>query len=114
MFFPSTACPAGRLCARFFLFNERRLLGENNNTNMEGYDKMIDRLIKRLVKMFAPSPQALAKMASKQIQEAINGSSKADTIARFANIAASVTDVQKFVTDTLIDGKVSDDEATQV
>ena len=64
--------------------------------------------------MFVPSPQALAKMASKQIQAAINGSSKADTIARFANIAASVTDIQKFVSDTLLDGKVSDAEAKQV
>ena len=35
---------------------------------------MIDRLIKRFVKMFVPSPQTLAKMAAKQIQEAINGS----------------------------------------
>lgn len=35
-------------------------------------------------------------------------------IAKCANIAASVTDVQKFVTDTLIDGKVSDEETKQV
>lgn len=34
---------------------------------------MIDRLIKRFVKMFMPSPQTLANMASKQIQAAING-----------------------------------------
>ena len=75
---------------------------------------MIDRLIKCLAKMFVPKPETLAKMASKQIQAAINGSSKADTIARFANIAASVTDIQKFVSDTLLDGKVSDAEAKQV
>ena len=54
---------------------------------------MIDRLIKRLIKTFMPSPATLAKMASKQIQAAINGSSKADTIARFANIASSITDI---------------------
>ena len=75
---------------------------------------MINSLIKRLAKMFVPSPRSLANMASKQIQAAINGSSKADTIARFANIASSITDIQKFVTDTLIDGKVSDAEAKQV
>ena len=35
---------------------------------------MIDRLIKRLVKMFVPKPATLAKMAAEQIQKAINGS----------------------------------------
>ena len=33
---------------------------------------MINSLIKRLAKMFVPSPQTLAKMASKQIQDAVN------------------------------------------
>ena len=75
---------------------------------------MIDRIIKRFVKMFVPSPQTLAKMASKQIQEAVNGCQKGETIAKCANIAASVTDIQKFVSDTLLDGKVSDEEAKQV
>ena len=75
---------------------------------------MIDRLIKRLAKMFVPSPQTLAKMASKQIQDAVNSCQKAQTIAKCANIAASVTDIQKFVSDTLLDGKVSDEETKQV
>ena len=35
-------------------------------------------------------------------------------IAKCANIAASVTDIQKFVSDTLLDGKVSDEEAKKV
>lgn len=35
-------------------------------------------------------------------------------IAKCANIASSVTDIQKFVSDTLLDGKVSDEEAKQV
>ena len=34
---------------------------------------MIDRLLKRLIKTFMPSPQTLAKMAAKQIQDAVNG-----------------------------------------
>lgn len=75
---------------------------------------MINRLIKSLAKMFVPSPQALAKMASKQIQTAINGSQKSDTIAKCASIAAYATEIQKFVSDTLLDGKVSDEEAKQV
>ena len=75
---------------------------------------MIDRFIKRLMKMFVPSPQTLAKMAAKQIQTAVNGCQKGETIAKCANIAASVTDIQKFVSDTLLDGKVSDEETKQV
>ena len=75
---------------------------------------MIDRLLKRLIKTFMPSPQTLAEMAAKQIQDAINGCQTAETIAKCANIAAAVTDIQKFVSDTLLDGKVSDDEAKQV
>lgn len=75
---------------------------------------MIDRLLKRLMKMFVPSPATLAKMAAKQIQEAVNGCQKGQTIAKCANIAASITDIQKFVSDTLMDGKVSDAERQQV
>lgn len=75
---------------------------------------MIDRLIKRFVKMFVPSSETLAKMAAKRVQDAVNGCQKAETIAKCANIAASVTDIQKFVSDTLLDGKVSDEETKQV
>ena len=71
-------------------------------------------MIRMLMKLFMPKPATLAKMASKQIQEAVNGCHKADTIAKCANIAASVTDIQKFVSDTLLDGKVSDEEAKKV
>ena len=71
-------------------------------------------MIKAIMKLFMPKPATLAKMASKRIQEAVNGCSKADTIAKCAGIAASVTDIQKFVSDTLLDGKVSDEETKQV
>ena len=71
-------------------------------------------MIKAIIKLFMPSPQTLAKMASKQIQEAVNGCQKGETIAKCANIAASITDIQKFVSDTLLDGKVSDEEAKRV
>ena len=71
-------------------------------------------MIKAIIKLFMPSPETLAKMASKQIQAAINDCQKGETIAKCANIAASVTDIQKFVSDTLLDGKVSDAETKQV
>ena len=75
---------------------------------------MIDRFIKRLIKMFMPSPQKLANMAAEKIQKAVNESNKAEMIAKCAGIASYATDIQKFVSDTLLDGKVSDDEAKQV
>ena len=53
-------------------------------------------------------------MAAKQIQKAVNESNKGETIAKCANIVSYATDIQKFVSDTLIDGKVSDDETKQV
>ena len=71
-------------------------------------------MIKAIVKLFMPKPATLAKMAAKQVQEAVNGCQKAATIAKCANIAASVTDVQKFISDTLLDGKISDEETKQV
>ena len=53
-------------------------------------------------------------MAAERIQKAVNESNKAEMIAKCANIAASVADIQKFVSYTLLDGKVSDAEAKQV
>ena len=71
-------------------------------------------MIKAIMKLFMPKPATLAKMAAKQIQTAINGCQKGEMIAKCANIAASVTDIQKFVSETLLDGKVSDEEAKKV
>lgn len=53
-------------------------------------------------------------MAAERIQKAINESNKADTIAKCAGIASYATDIQKFVSDTLLDGKISDEETKQV
>lgn len=53
-------------------------------------------------------------MAAEKIQKAVNESNKADTIAKCASIASSITDIQKFVSDTLIDGKVSDEETKRI
>ena len=71
-------------------------------------------MIKTLIKLFMPSPQKLAKMAAERIQKAVNESNKAETIAKCASIASYATDIQKFISDTLIDGKISDEETKQV
>ena len=71
-------------------------------------------MIKAIIKLFMPSPQKLANMAAEKIQKAVNESNKADMIAKCAGIASYATDIQKFVSDTLIDGKVSDEETKRI
>lgn len=71
-------------------------------------------MIKAIIKLFMPSPQKLANMAAEKIQKVVNESNKAAIIAKCAGIASYATDIQKFVSDTLLDGKVSDEEAKQV
>lgn len=71
-------------------------------------------MIKTLIKIFMPSPRKLANMAAEKIQKAVNESNKAEMIAKCAGIASYATDIQKFVSDTLLDGKVSDEETKQV
>ena len=50
-------------------------------------------MIKTLMKLFVPKPATLAKMAAGKIQKVVNESDKADTIAKFANIASYATDI---------------------
>lgn len=71
-------------------------------------------MIKTLIKMLMPSPQKLANMAARKIQNAVNESDKAEMIAKCASIASYATDIQKFIADTLLDGKVSDEETKKV
>lgn len=50
-------------------------------------------MIKTLIKMLMPSPKKLANMAAEKIQNAVNESNKAATIAKCANIASYATDI---------------------
>lgn len=53
--------------AEHFLFQVADISSNQIILAIEGNYKMIDRLLKRLMKMFVPKPATLAKMASKQI-----------------------------------------------
>ena len=53
-------------------------------------------------------------MAAEKIQKAVNESNKAEAIAKCAGIASYATEIQKFVSDTLMDGKVSDEETKRI
>lgn len=68
----------------------------------------------RILKLFIPKPATLATYAAKGIQEAINGSGKEQLIAKYSNLANSATDVQKFVTSILLDGKIDDIEREDI
>lgn len=69
----------------------------------------------RIIKLFIlPKPATLANYASKGIQEAINGSGKEELIAKYSNLAGKATDVQKFISSILIDGRIDDIERDDI
>ena len=68
----------------------------------------------RILKLFIPKPSTLATYAAKGIQEAINGSGKEELIAKYSNLANNATDVQKFITSILLDGKIDDIEREDI
>ena len=68
----------------------------------------------RILKIFIPKPATLANYAAKGIQEAINGSGKEELIAKYSNLANKATEVQKFVTSILLDGKIDDIEREDI
>ena len=68
----------------------------------------------RILKLFIPKPATLANYSAKTIQQAINGSGKEQLIAKYSNLANSATDVQKFITSILLDGKIDDIEREDI
>lgn len=68
----------------------------------------------RILKLFIPKPATLANYAAKGIQEAINGSGKEELISKYSNLANKATEVQKFVTSILLDGKIDDIERDDI
>lgn len=68
----------------------------------------------KILKLFIPKPQTLANYSAKTIQQAINGSGKEELIAKYSNLASKATDVQKYVTSILKDGKIDDIERDDI
>ena len=68
----------------------------------------------RILKLFIPKSSTLASYAAKGIQEAINGSGKEELISKYSNLASKATEVQKFVTSILNDGKIDDMEREDI
>lgn len=68
----------------------------------------------KILKLFIPKPATLANYSAKTIQQAINGSGKEELIAKYSNLASKATDVQKYVTSILKDGKIDDIERDDI
>lgn len=67
-----------------------------------------------ILKLFIPKPATLASYSAKTIQNAINGSGKEELIAKYSNLANKATDVQKFISSILIDGRIDDIERDDI
>lgn len=61
-----------------------------------------------------PSSKKMAVYAAEQISKAVNQAQKEDQIAKYASIADKATEVQKFVTEILLDGKIDDVEKEDI
>lgn len=69
------------------------------------------KLMKKLIKLFIPSSEKIAGYSSERISLAINNQTeREEQIAKYAKLLDQFTDYQKFVTQILLDGKISDSE----
>ena len=61
-----------------------------------------------------PNSKKMATYAAEQIANAVNQAQKEEQIAKYATIADKATEVQKFVTSILLDGKIDDVEKEDI
>lgn len=72
-------------------------------------------MFKSIIKIFLPNSKKIAGYAAESIAKAINSQTEREAqIAKIATIADKFTDYQKFVTQILTDGKISEDEIDEI
>ena len=72
-------------------------------------------MLKKLIKIFIPNEKKLSMMAAESIAKAINSQTEREAqIAKVAKMADKFTDYQKFVTQILTDGKISQEEVDEI
>ena len=72
-------------------------------------------MLKSILKLFIPNEKKLSLIAAESIAKAINSQTEREAqIAKVARAAAEFTDYQKFVTEILSDGKISQDEIDEI
>lgn len=69
--------------------------------------------MKRIVKWFI-SPEKLAKWSADGVQKAINESKYSEQIEKYGELANRITEVQKWMTEILKDGKIDDLEKKDI
>lgn len=69
--------------------------------------------MKKIVKWFL-SAKKLAKWSADGIQTAINNSKFSEQIAKYGEMADKFTDIQKWLTDILRDGKIDELERADI
>ena len=72
-------------------------------------------MLKKIIKIFMPNSKKITDYAAESIAKAINSQTEREAqIAKIATMADKFTDYQKFVTQILTDGKISDNEKEQI
>ena len=72
-------------------------------------------MLKKLIKLFLPNEKKLSMMAAESIAKAINSQTEREAqIAKVAKMADKFTEYQKFVTEILTDGKISQEEVDEI
>lgn len=72
-------------------------------------------MLKSILKLFIPNEKKLSMMAAESIAKAINSQTEREAqIAKIATMADKFTDYQKFVTEILTDGKISQEEVDEI
>lgn len=72
-------------------------------------------MLKKILKLFLPNEKKLSMMAAESIAKAINSQTEREAqIAKVAKMADKFTEYQKFVTEILTDGKISQDEVNEI
>lgn len=71
-------------------------------------------MMKCLLKLFLPSSETLAELAAESIATAVNNANCKDQVAKYATIADKATDVQKWLTQMLADGKIDQLEQADI
>lgn len=71
-------------------------------------------MLKAIVKWFIPGADSLSELAASKIAQAVNESEKTQIISKYATYADKVTEIQKKVTQWLIDGKIDSMEEKEI
>ena len=72
-------------------------------------------MLKSILKLFIPNEKKLSLIAAESIAKAINSQTEREAqIAKVATMADKFTEYQKFVTEILSDGKISQNEIDEI